>query len=152
MTYPGLYNGFAGEYKNGSNDSVAPVLRWARFELGGKNISGGLTNGANEIFTVDISSIQNVVSRFFSLSLIGDDGVVIDGLSMTNYSVNSGVTDLTYPAFDLVQSGNSSVIVRQILYFGGVYDAYTSYIQTNSTNWDGISSNRGYLDMYYTQS
>lgn len=151
MTYSGVFNGLSGQYINSSVDDVAPVLKWARFELGGKDIVNGLANGFNTMFTVDISSITSITSRFFRLTLIGDDGIIVDGLSISHYSVNSGITDLTYPAFDIQPNGSSSVIIRQCLYFGGVYDSYVSYFQTNSTNWDGSSSNRGFLDMFYTE-
>jgi hypothetical protein len=151
VTYSGTFNGFAGIYITTDNEDVAPVLKWARFELGGKDIVNGLASGFNTMFTVDISSITSITSRFFKLSLIGDDGIVVDGLSISNYSVNGGITDLTYPAFDIQPNGSGSVIIRQCLYFGGVYDGYTSYFHTNSTNWDGTASNRGFLDMFYTE-
>jgi len=152
MAYEGIYNGLAGEYKNGSNEAVAPVLKWARFELGGKDIVGGLSNGFNTMFTVDISSITNATSFFFRLTLIGNDGLLVDGLAISHYSVNSGITELTYPAFDIQPSGAGAIIVRQCLYFGGAYDGYASYFQTNLTNWNGTTNNRGFLDMFYTEA
>jgi hypothetical protein len=151
MAYNGVYNGFAGEYKTGDNASVSPVLKWARFELGAKDIINGLASGFTNMFTVDISSITTATSIFFRIILIGDDGLLVDGLSISNYSVNSGITDLTYPAFDIQPNGVGSVIIRQCLYFGGVYDGYTSYFHTDSTNWDGTTSNRGFLDAFYTE-
>ena len=152
MAYEGIYSGLAGEYKNGSNEAVAPVLKWARFELGGKDIVSSLSSGFNTMFTVDISPVLNFASAFFRMTLIGDDGLVVDGLSISHYSVNSGIADLTYPAFDIQPNGVGSLIIRQCLYFGGVYDSYISYFQTNSTNWDGTSSKRGFLDMFYTET
>lgn len=143
---------FSGTHTNGINsgDGSSFGLKWARFSLGTKDIVSNLSN-QTIMFTVNISSITNVTSRFFRLTLIGNDGIVVDGLAITHYSNNSGIGDFSYPAFDIRPNGSGSVIINQFLYVGGVYDSISSYFQTNFSNWDNTASNnRGFLDMYYT--
>lgn len=150
--YNGKVDGFVGAFTIDGTSELVPILKWARFELGPKNIVSGLVSGYNDMFTVDISLLSPVTSRFFKLTLVGDDGIVVDPANIFHWTVNSGITEIVYPSFEIQPINNTSVLIRQILFFGGVYDNYNSYFQTYATNWDGVLTNRGYLDVFYTES
>jgi hypothetical protein len=96
--------------------------------------------------------LASLGSRFtllnYSITLIGDDGIVIGSAEKVNTYFDNLTFTTWVPAFYFNQVNQTTIEIWQVLKYGGGYNS-TQYFQTNATNWDDTTNNRGYLEVFY---
>lgn len=143
---------------------TVPERRFARYVLptnASNNISSRFANPSRLLWTIDITLLGKITGAVCNLTLFGDDfnfttgaGTIIpNAQDLLSRSLNNGYAESVYRTFE-IRIVNSTVEIHQWLLDGAGragWDDYYSYVDiVQSSNWDGTTQTRGWLDIEYT--
>ena len=142
---------------------TVPEKRFARYVLpannASNNISTRFTNPQRTLWTIDISSLGKITAAVCNLTLCGDDfnfttgaGTIIpNAQDILSRSINNSYAEVVYRTFEIRIVNTTVEIVQWQLETASRagWDDYYSYFDLSS-NWDGTTQSRGWLDIEYT--
>lgn len=130
--------------------------RSARYTLPPKDVAAYLA-GEKVFFSIDISPLGKITGIHCALTFVGDDfdfatgtGTIVNNVqNHISYSLNSGYADVLYNTFQ-IRIVNSTIEIIGLALYSGIYDLYQNYFVINTSNWDGTTKSRGWLDIEYS--